>query len=245
MSKRWILLGLIGVGIVMGIAVAGADEKTSLDQVPAAVREALLRLATGGQILEIERETEDGAVLYEAEWVVNGHKTEGKVTASGDLVELEEKVDAEKVPTAVKTVVAQEFPAGATVQYEKVMVVFYEAEGKVDGREKEVLITAMGKLVGQEDEGDDGDDDDGDDDDGEDNEEDIALDQIPAAVKATLLAEAKGATIKEVERETRNGQTVYEAEWIVAGQEIEIKVAADGTLLKKEIEQDDDDDDDG
>ena len=75
-------------------------------------------------------------------------------------------------------------------------------------------------------------------------EEEISLDQVPAAVKATILAEAKGAPIKEVEREIKNGRTVYEAEWVVNGQEIEIKVAPDGTLLKREIEEEGDEEDD-
>lgn len=75
------------------------------------------------------------------------------------------------------------------------------------------------------------------------NEEQVTLDQVPQAVKATILAEAEGGTIKEIERETKNGKTVYEADVILSGKEVEIKVASDGTLLAKEVEDADDDDD--
>ncbi|MBL7140498.1 MAG: hypothetical protein ISS74_06270 [Planctomycetes bacterium] len=79
-------------------------------------------------------------------------------------------------------------------------------------------------------------------------EKDVTIDQVPEAVKATILKEAGGNTITEIEEETKNGVTVYEAEWLNAdGKEVEIKVAADGTLLKTEIDDDDeegDDDDD-
>ena len=79
-------------------------------------------------------------------------------------------------------------------------------------------------------------------------ERDVTIDQVPAAVKATILKEAGDNTITEIEEETKDGVTVYEAEWLNAdGKEVEIKVAADGTLLKTEIDDDDeegDDDDD-
>jgi uncharacterized membrane protein YkoI len=91
----------------------------------------------------------------------------------------------------------------------------------------------------------DGDDDDEDGDDEDEDEEDevkLTLDQVPPAVKAAILAEAGDNPIKEIEAETKNGKTVYEAEWVSGGKEIELKVAADGTILKKEVEDADDDD---
>jgi uncharacterized membrane protein YkoI len=219
------------------MAVAGDNDNIPPDQVPAKAMATLKKLAGTAEITEIEREKEHGLVIYEAEWSVNGKEKEAAVTADGDLVEMEEEIDASALPPKVKEVVAKEFPAAADIEYEKVMVVLYEIEGKVKGKEKEILVMATGKIVKEEEEDDD------DEDDGED-EEEISLDQVPAAVKATILAEAKGAPIKEVERETEDGKTVYEAEWNVGEMEVEIKVAPDGTLLKKEIEEEDDDDDD-
>jgi hypothetical protein len=68
-------------------------------------------------------------------------------------------------------------------------------------------------------------------------EEQVALDQVPAAVKATILREAAGGEIKEIEVETKDGKTFYEAEFVRDGKTIEIKVAPDGTLLEKEEER--------
>ena len=72
-------------------------------------------------------------------------------------------------------------------------------------------------------------------------EETVALDDVPKAVKATIIKEADGADVLEVEREIRKGQTVYEAEFVRNGKEIEIEVSLDGTLLKTEIDDEDDD----
>jgi uncharacterized membrane protein YkoI len=74
-------------------------------------------------------------------------------------------------------------------------------------------------------------------------EEEVALDQVPPAVKATILNQAAGAEIREIERETKGGKTIYEAEFLLNGAEIEIRVAPDGTLLGREVEDDDDEDD--
>ena len=75
-------------------------------------------------------------------------------------------------------------------------------------------------------------------------EREVTIDEVPAAVRDTILAEAGDNKIEEIEEETENGVVTYEAEWHEGGKEVEIKVAADGTLLKKEIDDDDDDADD-
>jgi len=151
MLKRWMLLVLVGAGLVAVVSAVG-DENIALNQIPEKAREALLKLAKGAPITEVEREKERGMIFYEAEWKFNGRETEAKVTADGDLVELEEEISAKDVPAAVKAVVAKEFPAGAKVEYEKVMVVVYEVEAKVNGKEKEIMVSPIGKIVGQEEE---------------------------------------------------------------------------------------------
>jgi len=79
---------------------------------------------------------------------------------------------------------------------------------------------------------------------GEKTEKKVTIDQVPELPRKTILKEAGSNKITEIEEETKDGVITYEAEWKVDGKEIEIKVAADGKLLKKEIEDGDDDDDD-
>ena len=79
---------------------------------------------------------------------------------------------------------------------------------------------------------------------GDEHEEQVTLEEVPAAVKATILKESAGGKITEIERETQNGKTTYEAEFLLDGREIEIEIAPDGTLLSREVEDEGDDDDD-
>ena len=96
-----------------------------------------------------------------------------------------------------------------------------------------------------DDDDDDGDDEEeGDDEDKEDeNEVTVTIDQVPAPVRDTIRAEAGDNPIKEIEAETKNGQTIYEAEWVADGKEVELKLSADGKIIEKQVEDADDDDD--
>jgi uncharacterized membrane protein YkoI len=240
MKRALTLLGFIGLAVAVGVATAGDARKLSLDQIPAEAREMLVTLADGATIAAVERDKEHGIELYEAEWKkADGLEAEAKVMANGDLVEMEEETDAAALPANVKAAVAKRFPAGAKLECEKVTLLMYEIEAKVNGKERSILVLPTGKILGRGLEGDDDDDDDDDE-----NEQGVSLDQLPPAVKATILAEAKGAQVREIERENTKNGVVYEAEWVENGHGVEIKVAPDGKLLGRQVEQEDDADDD-
>lgn len=222
------------MAVAVGVATAGDARKLSLDQIPAEAREMLLTLADGATIAAVERDKEHGIELYEAEWEkADGLEAEAKVMANGDLVEMEEEIDAAALPASVKAAVAKRFPAGAKLECEKVTLLMYEIEAKVNGKERSILVLPTGKILGKGLEGDDDDE----------KEQGVSLDQLPPAVKATILAEAKGAQVREIERENTKNGMVYEAEWGENGHEVEIKVAPDGKLLGRQVEQEDDADD--
>jgi hypothetical protein len=76
-----------------------------------------------------------------------------------------------------------------------------------------------------------------------DNEKDevkITVDQLPPAVKATLDHEANGGKIGDVDKETKDGKTAYEADVTIGDKPYEINIAEDGTLLKKKLDKEED-----
>ena len=154
-------------------------------------------------------------------------------TVQADGKEKEEKVTIDQVPEAVKKTILKEANGAKITEIEKETKgdkIVYEAEFVVGGKEVEIEIAPDGKLLGREVEDDDDDDDE--------DEEEVTIDQVPDAVRATILKEAKGAKITETEKETEGGKVVYEAEFVVDGKEIEIEVAADGKLLSREVDDD-------
>lgn len=64
-------------------------------------------------------------------------------------------------------------------------------------------------------------------------DEDVPLDSLPPAAKATVLREVKGGQILDVERDTKRGKVVFEVEFVEGGKNWEIHVAEDGTLLSR------------
>ena len=65
----------------------------------------------------------------------------------------------------------------------------------------------------------------------------VKIDQVPAAVKKTLDKESDNAKIDEVDKETDEGKTIYEADVKMNGHNYEIKVAEDGTLISKKLDE--------
>jgi hypothetical protein len=75
-------------------------------------------------------------------------------------------------------------------------------------------------------------------------ERDVTLDELPEAVKTAILGEAGTHKIRELEEVTGPDGVVYEAEWLVDGEEVEIAVAPDGTILQSGDDQNGDDGED-
>ena len=145
------------------------EDDLTIDQVPEPARAALLKLAGGATINKAEREKEHGVVVYEAEWTARGIQHEAVVTADGTLIEIEEIIPVEKAPTAVRAAIAKHFGPNAKVVVERKMIVVYEIETRIDGKEKELLVFPTGRV--HEDHGDDHEDDDEDDEDDEDDDD--------------------------------------------------------------------------
>ena len=66
-------------------------------------------------------------------------------------------------------------------------------------------------------------------------EEVITMDQLPAVVKPLAEKELAGAVPTKIEKEQKKGKTVYEICYKDKdGEEMELKYAEDGTLLRKQ-----------
>jgi uncharacterized membrane protein YkoI len=65
-------------------------------------------------------------------------------------------------------------------------------------------------------------------------EKTISMAEMPAAPRATLDAEAKGGKVTEVEKETKDGKTVYCADVTSAdGKKWDVEIGEDGKLISK------------
>jgi hypothetical protein len=65
-------------------------------------------------------------------------------------------------------------------------------------------------------------------------EKHMTMDELPAAVKATVEKESTGGQVGEVEKETHRGKTFYEVQITKNGQESYVHVSPEGKVLKRE-----------
>jgi uncharacterized membrane protein YkoI len=126
----------------------------------------------------------------------------------------DQPVKMKDLPPAVQKTV-QEQSKGATIRGLSKEIedgkTYYEVELTADGHNKDILIDASGAVV--------------------EIEEQVALDAVPAAVKATIEKSAGTGKILKVESVQKQGKVSYEARIEQAGKKREITVQADGTLV--------------
>jgi hypothetical protein len=65
----------------------------------------------------------------------------------------------------------------------------------------------------------------------------VTLDQVPPPVQATIKRESAGGLVREVQKETKDGKVSYEVDIALRGRKIEIDVAEDGAVVKREIKR--------
>ncbi len=86
---RWLAVGALALGGVTGTALANqrhAQHKTTVDQLPAAVRSTFEKEARGGTIEDLRQETRKGKTMYEGEVVHQGKGVDLEVDEDGSLL---------------------------------------------------------------------------------------------------------------------------------------------------------------
>ncbi len=147
------------VGLLLFATVATADEKKiPLDQVPAAVMKAIKNRFPGADVSSVEKEKEDGQVMYDVELKHKGRKYEMDIKDDGTIVEIEKEVAVGDTPEAVLQAVKAKYPGSKVEEIMEVNKVEGKKETPVhyeitivgaDGKKKEVVVSLDGKKVGK------------------------------------------------------------------------------------------------
>jgi uncharacterized membrane protein YkoI len=163
------------------------DEVVTLEQCPAAVQDTIEAHLDGGSIIEIERTTDHGEVLYEvdvrgadgvlefdvaADGAFRGYEgadddgddeeDEGD-DEDGDDEGVDEEIPLSEVPDIVKDAAMNAVPGLVLEEAERETegdTVVYELEGEAAGKEYEIEVSAAGEVLEIELDDDDDDDDD-------------------------------------------------------------------------------------
>ncbi|MHC4212032.1 MAG: PepSY-like domain-containing protein [Planctomycetota bacterium] len=152
-----LLIGLTGTSILVG-------DDVSLSQVPQAVRQTIERELKGIEIDDLERDRDDGKIVYEVD-TDGGNDLKLKIAEDGTLLEREEELDDDDLPAAVLDAVKKSVGDididDVEKRYRHGRKTYYKIDGENDKLEVELEIAEDGTILDKEiDRKDDDDDDD-------------------------------------------------------------------------------------
>lgn len=122
------------------------SRKISLQDAPEAVKAAILKIAGSNPVKEIEVEYEDGFAEYEAEYLVDNVEHSVVCSETGDIMELERKVDPNTMPKAALATISKKFPGAEIKEAEAVQSFYFEVELVKNGKKMELTVSANGCI---------------------------------------------------------------------------------------------------
>ena len=146
-------LTLIAALALSTIALA-QEKKIQRADLPPAVEKTVTAQSEGATVKGFSQEKEKGQTYYEAEMTVSGHSKDVLIDANGSVVEVEEQVALDSLPSAVKDGLHAKAGAGEIVKVESLTkhdkLVAYEAVVKTNGKKKEIQVDPTGKPLDHE-----------------------------------------------------------------------------------------------
>lgn len=127
------------------------ERRVRMKDLPAAVRKTVREQSVGARVRGLSQEMEQGQTFYEVELRVGGHTKDVLMDASGSVVEIEEQVETDSLPPAVKDAIAQSAVKGELTSVESITkggaIVAYEAHVRQAGKWLEIKVRPDGQLI--------------------------------------------------------------------------------------------------
>jgi uncharacterized membrane protein YkoI len=150
---KYTIIALTGCLAFVGSASA-QEKKIQRSDLPAAVEKTVAAQSKGATIRGFSEEQENGKTTYELQMTVNGHGKDVQMDESGEVIEVEEQVAPEALPTEVRIGLQAKAGKGRITKVESITkknrLVAYEAQVDTGGKKSEVQVGADGKPLDHE-----------------------------------------------------------------------------------------------
>lgn len=151
--NRYVLATALLSAAIAGPALSQERRLTASD-LPAAVRQTADRESRGGTVRGYSSETEQGRLQYEVELVFNGRSRDITIGPDGTILEVEQQVDLDSLPQAVRNALTKKAGAGRITRVESLTkhgtLVAYEAAILTAGRRSEAQVGPDGEPLAHE-----------------------------------------------------------------------------------------------
>jgi uncharacterized membrane protein YkoI len=130
------------------------EKKIPRADLPPAVEKTMAAQSQGATIKGFSQEKEKGQTYYEAEMTVSGHSKDVLIDVNGAVVEVEEQVAFDSLPSAVKEGLQAKAGTGKILKVESLTkhdkLVAYEAKVQTGGKKTEIQVGPDGKPLAHE-----------------------------------------------------------------------------------------------
>jgi uncharacterized membrane protein YkoI len=184
-------------------------------QLPAPVQKGITTQLGGAKIGEIDREEEDGEVIYTVEATTGARTVDYTLDENGTLLSVE--VALTETPLAVQKTIQSQIGQGAVESVDKSFEdgkVSYEVDFKTkEGAERSLTVLENGQLDSIE----------------------VDLTETPPAVQATVAKESAGGQVKSVEKTFDDKAVFYDVTINRGGVNRDIEVAENGKVESRQV----------
>jgi len=109
-----------GASLFFALSVLAAEKKIKRSDLPPAVEKTVAAQSLGATIRGFSEERENGQTFYEAEMTVNHHNKDILMDAGGVVVEIEEQIAMDSLPTDVQDALRAKAGKGKIVTVESI-----------------------------------------------------------------------------------------------------------------------------
>jgi len=144
---------------ILGRAEDEKAKKIPFDKTPKAIRDAINNRFPDAEVSSIEKENENGKVVFDVELKHKGRKYEMDIEEDGTIIEIEKEVALKDVPKALIKNVKAKFPEATIKEVMEVNKVkgkeetpdHYEVTIQTsDKKKKEINVSLAGKIIMKE-----------------------------------------------------------------------------------------------
>jgi hypothetical protein len=130
------------------------EKAVKMKDLPEAVQATIREQSKGGAIRGISQEKRSGQTSYEVEFETDGRIREALIDQAGKVVEIEDQVTLDSLPSAVKAEIIKQAAQGKLLQVASVtkdnIIVAYEARVRISEKLSEIRVGPDGKYLGIE-----------------------------------------------------------------------------------------------
>ena len=153
---RKLLVVRLGVlSLAMTLLVSAQERKIKKADLPPAVAKTVASQSQGATVRSFSEETEKGKTYYEVAMRVNGHSKDILMDTDGGIVEVEEDVAIDSLPTSVQVRLQTMSGRGQLLKVESLTkhgnLVADEAQVLTNGTKSEIKVAADGTPLDHED----------------------------------------------------------------------------------------------